>query len=994
MLLFETEAKPRLSILPRDYQNEAVECAIRLWDAGTQGALVRAFTGAGKTIIAAMLIDLWLARGEDYRAMVLSYEQQLVDQFAEEIHDVLGIQPGIEMEKRVWQGQQICVASRQSLLPKSLVDEGMKAQLASHGLSDFDLLTASLAKQLLRGLSKGEIDAGDAQAMIGEHNCHWMTHAERKIVSRVHRFDWRYNWMIVADEAHKFPYRLKSIGHIHDWFSQNVTSRWLGITATPKRSDGVSIGHKMFPGVALDFPLYSPRGRCAIREGYAVPYRQKYICVEGVDFKSLKKVSGDFDENELERVLGTEEQLAKLVEPLLDLCETRKTLIFSPTVEMAKNVSAYINARAKCQCECGAVKWHPSLLIGDGAKCPQCESLMDVGNAIQRGDQCHVLHESIPTQQRKEIYHGHQSGKFQFLSVCGLCIARGTLVLTDHGEIPIERVTLDMKLWDGVEFVSHDGVISKGRKEVILYAGLTATGDHNVWTENGWERLAACKQQRIAVRVSAISGTPVRESCGYYRNDHSTWQEPPRGTGSAVQWLRESLCQVLQRIEVGSRWLQAMRETLRRSTVVANALQRCEETLRKSTRQVLSRLWREGNQVPVFIASGDGAVDYGELGPSQRIESRPQREQWSLRAWKHSLVEPERTGEQQTATAEVFDILNSGPRNRFTANGLIVSNCKEGYNDPDIACVAVFRPVSKAASSLAEQMKGRGSRPLRGLINGIGTAGERREIIERSAKPDCLIVDLVGITGLADCASTALIYAEGLPDEVKQVAEEILVSGEIEDVEEAIEEAQQRVEADKERIRQERLEMERRAKEEAQRRAKAQAEVEYSTHDVGTGSAVDPTRCTDKQLGFIRFLGMEFIGWEPTKKQAMRIIGQLQSGLSPDEIAYTNGIPADSWKQSLASSKQIWKLRQVGYRGNSSSLTPQQASGEIERRVNPANFYGEKIGKAADDEHLTTLAKEVFHLRQERRLSDDQYAALVAQGQRKRNSFRNQSEDF
>lgn len=740
MQLFETEVRPRLSIQPRDYQSEAVENAIHLWDAGTEGALVRAFTGAGKTIIAAMLIDLWLNRGDDYRAMVLSYEQQLVDQFAEEVHDVLGIQPGIEMERETWKGQPIVVASRQSLLPKSLADEQQKLQLSLHGITDANMLTASLAKKLIKDLANGAIDSGDAQAIVGEHNCHWMTNAERQIVSRVHRFDHRYNWLIVADEAHKFAYKLKSIGHIHDWFSQNEKSRWLGITATPKRSDGVSIGHKMFPGVALDFPLYSPRGRCAIREGYAVPYRQKYICVEGVDFKSLKKVAGDFDDHELERVLGTEEALAKLVEPLLDLCEKRKTLIFSPTVEMAKNVSAYINARVKCECECGTVKWYPSLLVGDGAACPDCLSLIDVKNIIQGGDQCHVIHEAIPKTHRKEIYHGHQSGKFQFLSVCGLC--------------------------------------------------------------------------------------------------------------------------------------------------------------------------------------------------------------------------------------------------------------KEGYNDPDIACVAVFRPVSKAASSLAEQMKGRGSRPLRNLINGMASAPERREAIERSDKPDCLIVDLVGITGLADCASTALIYSEGLPDEVKQKAEDILLSGEIEDVEDAIEEATARVEADKERIRQERLEMERRAKEEAQRRAKAQAEVSYSTHEVGTGSAVDPSRVTDKQLAFTRFLGMEFDGWEPSKKQAMRIIGQLQTGMAPSEVAYSNGIPEGSWKQSFATSGQIWKLRSLGYRGNASTLTRLQASGEIERRLNPAKFYGEKIVKAADAEHLTTLAQEVSALHKERKLSDAEYATLVEQGRHKRNSFNNQPEEF
>jgi superfamily II DNA or RNA helicase len=738
MQLFATETRPcGLSIMPRDYQGEAADNAVRIWDSGVVGALVRAFTGAGKTIIACMLIDRWLNRGPDYRAMVLSYEIQLCDQFADEIEDVLGRRPGMERESQQWSGQPIVVASRQTLLPKKLADDSQKAWFAERGVHDVGLLTSALAKTLMRQLSKDEIDAGDARAIIGEHNCHWMTNQDRGVVSRVHRFDWRYNWLIVADEAHKFVYKHKSIGHLYDWFAQNDKSRWLGITATPKRADGVSIGHKLFPGVALDFPLYSPNGRCAVKEGYAVPYRQKYICVEGVDFKSLKKVAGDFDESDLERVLGTEEQLARLVDPMLDMCEARKTLIFSPTVQMAKDVSAYINARVKCQCDCGKARWYPSLLIGDGAQCPQCNELLEVRHIVQSGDQCHVIHEAIPPQHRKEIYHGHQAGKFQFLSVCGLC--------------------------------------------------------------------------------------------------------------------------------------------------------------------------------------------------------------------------------------------------------------KEGYNDPDIACVAVFRPVSKAASSLAEQMKGRGSRPLRGLINGLETATERREAIAHSDKPDCLIVDLVGITGLADCASTALIYAEGLPDEVRDLATDLLADGEIEDVEAAIEEAKQRVEADKERIRQERMEQERRAKEEAQRRAKADADVSYSAHEMGTGTN-DPSRPTDKMMRYMSFLGITFSGWEPSRKQAKRIIDQLQQGMTCEAIAYQNGIPEGCWEPVFCSAKQLWKLRQdCGYRGPR-NITRKQASDIIEKHENPAKFYADAVLAVPTHDALNDMAHEIVRLHKEHRLTDGEYQLLINRGRSRRQQLEQQTQ--
>lgn len=72
-----------------------------------------------------------------------------------------------------------------------------------------------------------------------------------------------------------------------------------------------------------------------------------------------------------------------------------------------------------------------------------------------------------------------QKGKIATLA----CIAAGQLVLTDHGLVPIENVTIEMKVWDGENFVSHEGVIYKGEKEVITYDGLTATKDHLVFTE-------------------------------------------------------------------------------------------------------------------------------------------------------------------------------------------------------------------------------------------------------------------------------------------------------------------------------------------------------------------------------------------------------------------------------------------------------------------------------------------------------------------------------
>ena len=75
--------------------------------------------------------------------------------------------------------------------------------------------------------------------------------------------------------------------------------------------------------------------------------------------------------------------------------------------------------------------------------------------------------------------HLRQKGKQAELA----CIAEGQLVFTNEGLVPIERVRTEHLLWDGESWVSHDGVIFKGEREVITYEGLTATPDHLVWVE-------------------------------------------------------------------------------------------------------------------------------------------------------------------------------------------------------------------------------------------------------------------------------------------------------------------------------------------------------------------------------------------------------------------------------------------------------------------------------------------------------------------------------
>ena len=150
------------------------------------------------------------------------------------------------------------------------------------------------------------------------------------------------------------------------------------------------------------------------------------------------------------------------------------------------------------------------------------------------------------------------------------CLDGRGRVLTQRGLVELRHVEPDDLLWDGVEWVKHDGVVIKGVKDVITYSGITATPDHVVYTRNGaavlFGRAAAA---RIELMVGEVNGKEVYAAPLMRRYKPKPAVTPKDPTGRYDEW---------------------------------------------------------GNPI--------------------------------------------------TGTIEVFDIVNAGPRHRFTYNGLVVSNCR------------------------------------------------------------------------------------------------------------------------------------------------------------------------------------------------------------------------------------------------------------------------------------------------------------------------------
>lgn len=86
----------------------------------------------------------------------------------------------------------------------------------------------------------------------------------------------------------------------------------------------------------------------------------------------------------------------------------------------------------------------------------------------------------VPITDKKDPLR--QKGKIADLA----CIAKGQLVLTDTGLVPIEEVTTEHKVWDGQGWVTHGGLVHKGQRETVNVDGVICTPDHLVLTNQGW----------------------------------------------------------------------------------------------------------------------------------------------------------------------------------------------------------------------------------------------------------------------------------------------------------------------------------------------------------------------------------------------------------------------------------------------------------------------------------------------------------------------------
>lgn len=151
---------------------------------------------------------------------------------------------------------------------------------------------------------------------------------------RLNRFAARFGRRIalfVIDEAHHAAaptYR----AILDKILTKRPDATVIGFTATPHRGDGVRLT-EIFPDI-----VYAMDARAAIDAGYLVPVRSYAVNTE-TNLDVVGSRAGDFILGQLAEAVDTEERNLAVLEAYQTLTLGKKTLVFTASVEHAKNVA-------------------------------------------------------------------------------------------------------------------------------------------------------------------------------------------------------------------------------------------------------------------------------------------------------------------------------------------------------------------------------------------------------------------------------------------------------------------------------------------------------------------------------------------------------------------------------------------------------------------------------------------------------------------------------
>ncbi len=253
----------------RPYQSEALQLCKERYEAGIRRQLIAMPTGTGKTVVFAHAKK---QLGLNGRVLVVVHRRELVDQACRAFRK-LGYNPGREMgDESSYSGNEVVVASVQTL---------------------------------------------------GKTN-----------TRRLRKFDPNDFGLLICDEAHHSV--ANSYQNVYEHFGVldgRSKSLLLGVTATPVRSDGKSLGD-VFQEIVYHMDI-----RKAVIDGWLVDIKGVRARTESNLDNVRVLPSGDFDPVRLSGAINTQVRNALVLKTWKERAEGRQTIVFCADVQHAKDMA-------------------------------------------------------------------------------------------------------------------------------------------------------------------------------------------------------------------------------------------------------------------------------------------------------------------------------------------------------------------------------------------------------------------------------------------------------------------------------------------------------------------------------------------------------------------------------------------------------------------------------------------------------------------------------
>jgi superfamily II DNA or RNA helicase len=266
----------------RDYQEKAVAALLEPPEEVTRSLAVLP-TGSGKTIIFTALLDRILQSGE--RALVLAHREELLTQARDKIALVA---PSLHVEIE----QAASFASRTH--PSSFLFEDRERSVV----------------------------VGSMQTLRGKRLKEWAPDAFR---------------IIILDEAHHATSGAYIDILTHFGCLDGLT-RLVGVTVTPKRTDGIGLG-AIFQEIAIEYGI-----RDMIRCGFLVPIRAWQVQTS-IDLRSVKTTAGDYAVGELEEAVNNEKRNYEIVSAYEQYANGMQSVVFCAGVQHSRSVADIFTQR-------------------------------------------------------------------------------------------------------------------------------------------------------------------------------------------------------------------------------------------------------------------------------------------------------------------------------------------------------------------------------------------------------------------------------------------------------------------------------------------------------------------------------------------------------------------------------------------------------------------------------------------------------------------------